>query len=150
VLPVSADDAPMTTITAPTTSLSRTTGAAARLRLVLLTNAGTSAAAGLAAVVAPGAVGDLLGIAHTGWVRAVGAGLVLFALDIVLGVRSSRYLANTALITSVADLAWVVGTVAVVAAGDLTTTGRVLAVVMGIGVLDFALLQLWFRRAIDR
>jgi hypothetical protein len=44
-----------------------------------------------------------------------------------------------------ADLAWVIGTGVVLATMDLTTTGWILAVVMGVGVADFALLQLWFR-----
>lgn len=80
----------------------------------------------------------------------ISAGLVLFALDVALGLRSPRHLAAVALLTSAADVAWVVATVVVLATVDLTTTGRIAAIVTGIGVLDFALLQLWFRSRLDR
>lgn len=137
----------LTVPTSPRTALAA--DPAGRLRLVLTTNAATSVAAGLVAVLAAGWCVDELGLQSEGWTRVVGAGLVLFAADVALGVRSRR-LATTALLTSVADLAWVAATAVVLAAVDLTTAGRVVAVVMGVGVLDFALLQLWFRSRLLR
>lgn len=137
----------LTVPTSPRTALAA--DPAGRLRLVLTTNAATSLAAGLVAVLAAGWCVEELGLQSEGWTRVVGAGLVLFAADVALGVRSRR-LATTALLTSVADLAWVAATAVVLAAVDLTTAGRVVAVVMGVGVLDFALLQLWFRSRLLR
>jgi hypothetical protein len=136
---------PMTTITAPLTT-STPDAAARRLRTVLSANAATSFAAGIAGLAFTEPIVDALGLQSAGWTRLVSAGLVLFAIDVALGVRSSRYLANTALLTSVLDLAWVAATAVVVAAVDLTAAGTVVAVVMAVGVADFALLQLWFRR----
>ncbi|MFP5322218.1 MAG: hypothetical protein ACLGIC_10275 [Acidimicrobiia bacterium] len=138
----------MTTITAPTTARPAAT-AATRLRTVLLANAATSLAAGVVGLAAADALVDELGLGSAGWTRVVSAGLVLFAIDVALGARS-RHLRTTALLTSIADLAWVAATVVVLATVDLTGAGRAVAVVMGVGVLDFALLQLWFRQRLPR
>ena len=116
------------------------------LRTVLAVNATTSLAAGAVAVSAAPWLADELGLRYEGWTRLVGVGLVLFAIDVALvAARSTRRLRTAALAVSLADLAWVAATVVVLGAADLTTAGRVIAAVMGIGVLDFALLQLWFR-----
>lgn len=138
----------MTTTTAstlPTTTV-RAEQPARRLRLVLAANAATSALAGVAALVGASAWADTLGIDSTGIIRLVGAGLVLFAVDVALAARSTHGLCRNALVISMLDLAWVLATAIVLATGDLTTTGTVVALVMGVGVLDFALLQLWLRR----
>ncbi|HSP05028.1 MAG TPA: hypothetical protein VLR27_16065 [Acidimicrobiales bacterium] len=138
----------MTTIAAPPTTTTQTS--VQRLRTVLSVNAATSFVAGTIGLLATDPVVDELGLQSAGWTRLVSAGLVLFAIDVALGVRSARYLANTALLTSVLDLAWVVATVAVLATVELTGLGRLLAVVMGVAVLDFAVLQLWFRSRMPR
>jgi hypothetical protein len=147
-LPAAVDDQPMTTITSPlatTTTRTEPSSAAHRLRTVLTVNAATSLVAGITGLAATDRLVDWLGLPSTGWTRVVSAGLVVFALDVALGARSRRHLALTALATSVADLAWVVATAVVVATVDLTGPGRVAAVALGVGVLDFAALQLWFR-----
>jgi hypothetical protein len=137
----------MTTIT---TSLATTpTTASQRLRTVLSVNAVTSFAGGVLGLVATDRLVEELGLHSAGWTRLVSAGLVLFAIDVVLGMRS-RHLAATALVTSVVDLAWIAATVVVLATVDLTGLGQVVAVVMGLAVLDFAALQLWFRSRLDR
>jgi hypothetical protein len=119
-----------------------------RLRLVLRANAATSFAAGAAALAAPGRVADLLGIAGTGWPRLVGAALVLFALDVlwVSTARRADRLRTGAAVVSAFDAAWVVATVALVAAGAFDGVGTAVAVAMGVGVLGFGLLQLHLRR----
>jgi hypothetical protein len=145
-LPGRADDVPMTTTittTAPPTSTAPAP-AATRLRTVLTVNAGTSLVAGVLGLVATDTVVDELGLQSAGWTRLVSAGLVLFAVDVLLGARP-RHLGTTALATSVVDLAWVAATVAVLATVDLTGLGQLVAVAMGVAVTDFALLQLWFR-----
>ena len=137
-----------TTTTAPLTSTTPAT-AATRLRNVLTVNAGTSLVAGGLGLVATDTVVDELGLQSAGWTRLVSAGLVLFAVDVLFGARSRR-LGTVALATSVVDLAWVAATVVVLATVDLTGAGRVVAVATGLAVLDFALLQLWFRSRLDR
>lgn len=139
----------MTTITAQHATTTPTS-AVQRLRTVLRVNAATSFVAGAVGLLATDRLVDELGLHSTGWTRLVSAGLVLFAVDVVLGVRSSRYLANTALLTSVLDLVWVAATVVVLATVEMTGLGRFTAVVMGVAVLDFAVLQLWFRSRMPR
>ena len=120
---------------------------ARRLRAVLAVNAATSLAAGTAGLVAAPFWVERLGLGSAGWTRLISFGLVVFAIDVaLLAGRGSRWLRPGALAVSAADLAWVAATIAVLATVDLTAEGRVVAVVMGVGVLDFALLQLWFRR----
>ena len=117
-----------------------------RLRAVLTANAATSAVAGVAGLVAAGWWSDRRGSDSPGWVRIVSAGLVLFALDVLLVARARpAALHRWSAVVSAADLAWVAGTVAVIAAGGLNGTGVAVAAVVGVGVLDFAALQLWFR-----
>ena len=144
----------MTTHTVNRTLPTRTDGArrrtveqpARRLRTVLGLNAATSLAAGLAGLVAAPYWADTLGVDSTAWIRIVGAGLVIFAVDVALvAARATRWLAPATLAISIGDLAWVVGTAVALATVDFTTTGRIVATVMGVGVLDFALLQLWYR-----
>lgn len=119
---------------------------ARRLRTVLGLNAATSFACGMAGLVAAPYWSDTLGISSTGWIRLVSAGLVLFAVDVALVAwRARASLPTAALAISIGDLAWVVGTLVALATISFTTTGWILAVVIGVGVLDFALLQLWFR-----
>lgn len=117
------------------------------LRRVLAANAATSGVGGIAGLVAASWWSDTLGIPSVGWIRLISAGLVVFAVEVALvAARATKSLPSAALAISVADVAWVVGTVVVLATVDLTTTGWIVAVAMGVGVADFALLQLWFRR----
>lgn len=139
----------MTTITAPSTATTSPASAASRLRTVLAVNAATSLAGGLVGLAATDRLVEELGLQSAGWTRLVSAGLVLFAIDVALGARS-RHLATTALLTSVLDVAWVAATVAVLATVDLTGIGQLVAVVMGVAVLDFAVAQLWFRSRLPR
>lgn len=116
------------------------------LRAVLAANAATSALGGLAGLVAAGWMADTFGLPSATVVRVVAAALLLFAVDVALVARrATGRLRSATLAISLVDLAWVAGTVAVLAAADLTTAGRVIAIISGLGVLDFAVLQLWFR-----
>jgi len=128
-------------------------GAAARssqaghnLRLVLRANAFTSALSGAIGLVGAGYWSERLGIDNVVVTALVSIGLVLFAVDVV---RTSRVpderLGSGALLVSIADIVWVIASAVVVALGLLTPFGSVAAIVIAIGVADFAALQLWFR-----
>lgn len=118
-----------------------------RLRTVLAFNAATSLLTGVTGLAAAGWWSDRLGIGSPGWTRLVSAGLVVFALAVALVARTRPGpLRRLAALVSIADLAWVAATIAVIAAGALNGAGVVVALVVGVGVADFALLQLWFRR----
>lgn len=142
----------MTTMSLNTAAEATSTAAdpESRLRQVLAVNAITSGVAGVAGLAAADWWAETLGITSVGWVQLISAGLVLFALEVIwVAARASRSLRPAALAVSVADAAWIVGTAVVLATVDLTTTGWVLAVAMGVGVADFAILQLWFRRRLS-
>ncbi|MDG2028892.1 MAG: hypothetical protein P8J50_17470 [Acidimicrobiales bacterium] len=58
---------------------------------------------------------------------------------------SEPRLLSEALLVSLGDAAWVLGTVVVVASGVLSTTGNVVAIVVGLAVADFGTAQFVFR-----
>lgn len=120
-----------------------------RLRLILRLNATTSALGGAIAAIAAGWVSETLGIDHVLLTRLVGIGLILFAADVAyVSTRDEkRMLAETRLI-SAGDGLWVLATIAVLAAQILTTTGVVVAILVGLGVADFGIAQLWLRSKI--
>lgn len=121
------------------------------LPLVLEVNAATSLAAGAVGLIAGRWSADQLGLDTTTWVRLVGAGLIVFALAVAAASRlRGPDLARAARAISAADLAWVAATVAVVASGVLSTGGVVIALVMGLGVLDLGLAQLWLAGRLAR
>jgi hypothetical protein len=113
---------------------------------VLRLNAGFSALTGLVALVAGGPVADLIGIGQVWLVRSTGAGLLGFAAAVALVAAAPRpALTHWSRLISVADLAWVVGTVGVVAAGWLASAGVVLLGLVAVVVLDLAIGQLLAR-----
>ncbi len=120
--------------------------AVARLRTVLRLNAGFSAIGGLIALIAASWVSDGAGIDHVTLTRIVGAGLILFAIDVLLLARASEArLVRDSLLVSVADLSWVAASMVVLAVVDLTRAGVVGTVLVALVVADFAAAQLWFR-----
>lgn len=135
--------------------VSRRLHPARALPLVLRANAATSVAAGLVGLIDARWAASRLGLADTTWVRLIGAGLVLFGMAVAAGSRShGPRLARAAALTSVADGAWVAGTIvllglALAADTGLSGTGSVIAAVMGVGVADFGLAQLWLARRLS-
>ncbi len=117
-----------------------------RLRTILRLNATTSVVGGLIAAIGASWVSDTLGIDHVAITRLIGAGLVLFAVDVwYISTRPHPKLMAETLLISAADAIWVAATIVILALGILTTVGTVTAIVLGIGVGDFALTQLWLR-----
>lgn len=113
-----------------------------RLRLVLNANATTSGLGGLAAVVLGGPVDELLGTGSVGWVRLVGAGLVMFAAFVAWTARAprARLIRDTPSI-SAGDAAWVLGTVVTAALGWYSTTGVVAMGLVAAMVATFGIMQ---------
>jgi hypothetical protein len=138
----------MTTTTHPHAA-TRTDPAERRLRTVLGLNATSSLIGGLVALLAAGWTADTLGVDTTGWVRLIGAGLVVFALDVGLLARTSTAtLRRWTPAVSAGDAAWVVATVVLLALGAFSGAGVVIAVALGLAVADFGLLQMRFRNAL--
>jgi hypothetical protein len=128
----------------PTAVRSWTTDLASLLRL----DAAVCAVTGLVAAAAPAVVADALGPdVPTAAVRWVGVALVVWAVDAALLARASRrVLRRTALAAGVANLAWEVATVVLVALGAFSLGGAALAlavaaVVGGLGVLQLRALR---------
>jgi hypothetical protein len=124
----------------------RTAGPAGRLRAVLTLNAATSGVIGVVGLAAGQFWATKLGIDSATAVRIVCAALIVFAIEVAtVAFRSTTSLNRWSAAISAIDIAWVLGTIAVVATAELTALGTVVAVVLGVGVADFAALQLWFR-----
>ena len=118
-----------------------------RLRLVLAANAITSGVGGIAGFAAAGWWSTELGVDNVTLVRIVSAALVVFAVDVALAAaRGSRILDRATLAISAADVVWVLASLVIVAAGWLSGFGTVVALVLAVGVADFAIAQLWLRR----
>ncbi|MGI9616031.1 MAG: hypothetical protein ACR2QO_24170 [Acidimicrobiales bacterium] len=116
------------------------------LRLVLRANAFTSGLAGAVGLIGASYWSERLGIDNVAVTAIVSIGLLIFAADVVWASRASDdRLPNQALLVSIADIMWVVASAIVVGLGILTTFGTVAAIVIAVGVADFAALQLWFR-----
>lgn len=117
-----------------------------RLRLVLATNAANSFVGGIIGLAAAPWLSEELGIDHVTLTRIVSIGLIVFAIDVAVLARSrAERTIQWAASVSLADFAWVAATIVLVGTGTLTTAGVIVALAIGIAVLDFGILQLWFR-----
>jgi len=115
------------------------------LRNVLRWNAAFSVLTGLVAVLAGSGVTEQLGFGAEAvlWVRLVGVGLLAFAgMVLLIAASPAVRLVPAALEIAIADLGWVLATVAMVAAGAFSTPGAVAAGIIALVVLEFAVLQL--------
>ena len=141
----------MTTVTAETItgrdSSSVESQPIRQLRAVLAVNAATSFAGGVVGLLGASWLSEQLGFDHVALTRIVSIGLIVFALEVAFLARSrATQTVQWAAWASIADLAWVAATIVLIATGTLTTAGTIVAIAVGVGVLDFAILQLWFRR----
>ena len=118
------------------------------LRIALLANALFATATGASILIAPAAVADLLGIAHHSILTSIGIGLIVFALDLTHQATRGRIQTWRAGYATALDLAWVAGTVVVLAAHHQAfgTTGVAIIAAVGALVLGFAI---WQGRGID-
>ncbi|CAN5812286.1 hypothetical protein BH23DEI1_BH23DEI1_23410 [soil metagenome] len=113
------------------------------LRNALLANALFASATGSFILIAPATVTGLLGVAHHPLLTAIGVGLVVFALDLTHQATRRRISTWRAAYATVLDLAWVAGTVVVLATHQhwFTTAGVAIIAAVGALVLGFAILQ---------
>lgn len=112
------------------------------LRSTLVINGVSTVLCGLALLLAPAALADLLGVSPPALLAAVGAGLVLYASGLFWAARRHPIPGAAAWAAIVLDLGWVVGSVAVVELGILTRVGAGLVALVAGVVLIFAVLQL--------
>jgi hypothetical protein len=120
------------------------------LRAALLANAAFSASCAVLLILAPVRIGELLGLSAPAFIfQLVGAGLVLFAIDLVHQATRPRLATWRALYASAADFLWVIGTFLALALFPGALSGSGLATVLAVAVLvaAFGMLQLL---AIDR
>jgi len=130
----------MNTTTADTTTA--TTGAVT-LKTALLLDAVITGANGLAYVAGAAVLDSLLGPSPTHFVLI---GVFLVACSVILGITGTRrpIPRGWAMFAAEVNVAWAIGSVAVVMFGwlDLTTTGEVWALTQAALVAAFATLQL--------
>jgi len=115
-------------------------------------NALFSATTGLVMALLPGPVSQWLGHPYPLALKILGIGLVVFALFLALLASRRQRAIVTPLLVCVADLSWVVGTVAlaVIWPGAFSQFGWTVAALVAMFVLLFAVLQymglmMWFR-----
>ncbi len=108
---------------------------------VLVENAIVSGMTGLVLVVGAAGLDNWLGI--NPWVlAAVGAGLLLYAVDLVMWARSPKWLRRGGLLAVAGDTAWVIAATALIVFTDaLTTAGEVALAVVTAAVLAFVVAQ---------
>ncbi len=115
-----------------------------RLRNTLRCNAVTSSLGGVAALAGGNVIADLLGVDEVAAVRAIGAGLIVFAAAVawLAGARVRQLFRLSPLITA-ADVVWVLATLATIAAGWYRAAGVVVLAIVGSTVGLLAARQ-WF------
>ena len=113
------------------------------LRSALLANAAFSSVCGLALLFAPGSIGDLLGLEANLIYRLLGAGLLLFAADLVHQATRPVVAQWRAALACAADFAWVAATALAFLffPGALSEAGALAVLTVGLIVLGFGLWQ---------
>ena len=118
-----------------------------RLKWLLGLNLGLSTISGLTATFASATVASFTGLGPIWVVTAVGIGLLIFAAGIAFTIWRLRI--GQALIISILDLLWVLGTLPLpLIPGFLTDNGVMFVIVLAILVGGFGLFQLLAIRAI--
>lgn len=113
------------------------------LKKALLVNAAFSALSGAEMLFFPDAISRFIGFSAPGQLRELGVALLLFAAAVAYTATRRPIRIWAAGLISALDVAWVVGTAALlVARPDLfNTVGVVSAVVVALAVADFAFFQ---------
>lgn len=113
-----------------------------KLRRVLRANATTSAITGLAMLLAPSAIDDVLETGHPSWVRVVGIGLLPFAAVVAwLSSSTVGHLRRFTAAIVAGDVGWVAASLITVVLGWYSGRGVVVVLAVAVFVGGYALLQ---------
>lgn len=140
----------MNSATISSSAVRPTTDHERRLCMALRANAASSGTCGLIGLIFADQVVEFLGDGTATLVRLVAGGLVGFALFVAMvSTMDTRRMHRETLVISAGDIVWVAASIVVVALGLLTTGGTIAALIVGVMVGDFAVLQLWTRAKIS-
>jgi hypothetical protein len=112
------------------------------LKRTLLVNGLATALTGLAALAGAPWLPSLLGPTSPALLAIIGAGLLVFAGVLLSQARRDTIDPRVAWTIAAMDVAWVMGSVAVLEAGILTVAGNVVVAAVAAVVLLFALLEI--------
>ena len=112
------------------------------LRTVLRANAAFSALGGLAGLAGGSVVDGILGTGQVTMVRLVGAGLIVFGIDVAVTASATpERLRQWTPIISAADVTWVVASVGLIVAGVFEPAGIAVVGGIAVAVAAFATMQ---------
>jgi hypothetical protein len=111
------------------------------LKRTLLVNGIATAMTGLLALLGAPWLPAVLGPASPLLLAVIGIGLLGFAAVLVVQARRPRIERRVAWAIAVMDIAWVLGSLAVVEVGALTTLGNLIVAAVAAVVLVFAILE---------
>lgn len=118
------------------------------LRNVLMLDGVVSGVSGVALVAAPGAIASFIGLSSPGAVAVVGASLLVYGAFLVRNARREAPRRQEAAVAVALNVAWVLGSIAIVAAGGLNRQGNWALILVGDVVLAFAALEVMGLRRI--
>ncbi|MCG8405459.1 MAG: hypothetical protein MI923_09700 [Phycisphaerales bacterium] len=111
------------------------------LRRSLLSNAVFSTVSGLSFIAAAKPISSLIGLSHPGILIGIGVSLLVFAAGLVANAKRQAINVTEAWLAVVLDVTWVAGSVVVLLAGVLSTTGNWAVAIVADVVFLFAILQ---------
>jgi hypothetical protein len=117
------------------------------LRWALLSNATFSVTTAVLLLAFPAVVGEWLGVHAPLVYRLIGAGLLLFALDLIHQATRPRMATWRALLASAGDFSWVVGSAALLLTASHVFSAQGVALLGGVAAIVFCL-GLWQWRMI--
>jgi hypothetical protein len=120
------------------------------LRRTLQANAAFSSLSGIVSITGAQPLSQLLGANLSSLLIGMGIALLAYAAILLVNARRENIKLQEAWLAVVLDTAWVVGSVILIFAGTLTTTGNWLVAVVADVVLLFAVLQFFGIRRLQR
>jgi hypothetical protein len=120
------------------------------LRKALIGNALFSTVSGLTILFAQGWVLRILGLPSSVNLLVLGAGLIVFAVTLVINARKQQVKKSDAWIAVCMDVAWVIGSYVLIFIVPFSTEGKWVVAVVAEAVLVFAVLQIVGIRRIQK
>lgn len=112
------------------------------LRRSLQLDGVASGLTGVLLLVAAGPVSALIGLAASGVARIIGAGLIVYAGALLWNARRTTVARGEVVAAVLLNIAWVIGSAALVLAGPLTALGNLAVAAVAAVVLGFTLLEI--------